>query len=118
MVAQRGLRKPLRLAALEFVFASQAREFREPDARLSWAEKLDLLDPHALFQERLDHAGLIEDLKRRGLKCGAARLMMGRRLLLDDPWPYAVTEEFARSEKARGARADDQDLRVGPRVGL
>ena len=55
-------------------------------------------------------AGLVEDLKRRGLKCGAARIVMGRGLLLDDPWPYAVTEEFARGEKARGTRADDEDL--------
>ncbi|HZZ22404.1 MAG TPA: hypothetical protein VFE60_07455 [Roseiarcus sp.] len=118
MVAQRLLGKPLRLAALELVFAPQTCEFCEPDAHLSWAEKLDLLDVHALFQERLDHAGLVEDLKRRGLKCGAARIVMGRRLLLDDPWPYAVTEELACGEKARGTRADDEDLSIGPGVYL
>jgi hypothetical protein len=31
---------------------------------------------------------------------------------------YTVTEEFARGEKARGAGADDEDLGIGPRVGL
>ena len=29
-----------------------------------------------------------------------------------------VTEEFARGEKARRAGADDEDLGMGPRVGL
>ena len=51
MVAQHALGQPLRLAALEFVLAAEARELSEPDARLPWTEKLDLFDAYARRRE-------------------------------------------------------------------
>jgi hypothetical protein len=116
MVAQHRLRKPLGLAALEFVFAAEARELGEPDGRLPWTEKLNLLDAHAVGEKRVDHAGPIEHLEHRGLKRGSARLVMGREPLLDDPRLHAVTEELASGEKARWTRADDEDPSIGRRV--
>ena len=80
------------------------------------AEKLDLFDAHAVGEKRLDHPASIQRFQHRGLKCGPARLVVRRRPLLDDPRPHAVTEELARGEKARGTRADDEDLRIGPRA--
>ena len=110
MVAQHALGTPLGLAALEFVFAAEARELGEPDARLPWTEKLDLFDAHALGEKRLDHASPMEHFEHRGLKGRPARLAMGAEPLLDDPRLHAMTKKLARGEKARGTRADDEDL--------
>ena len=75
MVAQHGLGAPLRLAALEFVFAAEARELGEPDARLPWTEKLDLFDAHAARRETAGSRRPYGALRapRAGAPCRASR---------------------------------------------
>src|SRR6188472_1462040 len=116
MVAQRRLGKPLGLAALEFVFAAKAGQLSEADARLSRPQKLDLFDADALSKKRLDHARLIEQFEHRGLERGPARLVMGRKPLLDDPRLHPVAAKLARGEKARWTGANDEDLSFGRRA--
>ena len=114
MVAQHGLSAPLGLTALEFVFAAQARELDEPDARLPWTEKLDLSDARAIGEKRLDSRQPYRGFRALRLKRSPARLMMRRGPPLHNSWPYAVTEEFTCREEARGAGADDENPRLGP----
>ena len=118
MVAQRRLRKPLGLAALELVLASQASEIGKPNLFQVRTQELNLPDAHAAREKRGDDPALVQDFEDRRLERRAARLMMGRGPSFHDPRRYPVTEEFARGEKARGPRADDEDLGIGPRVGL
>jgi hypothetical protein len=118
MVAQSRLRKPLGLAALELVFASQASELVKPNSFQIRTQELNLPDAHAAREKRGDDPALVEDLKDRRLECGSPRLVMGRSPSFHDPRFYAVTKEFARSEKARRTRADDEDLSIEPRVGV
>ena len=78
MVAQHALGAPLGLAALEFIFAAEARELDESDARLPRTEKLDLFDARAVGEERLDHASPVEHFEHRRLKARTARFVMRR----------------------------------------
>ena len=68
MFAQHRLGLPLRLAALELVFAPDAREPGERDALELGAKKLDLPDTHARGEKRLDHAALVQGFEDRRLK--------------------------------------------------
>ena len=113
MVAQHALGAPLGLAALEFVFAAEARELDEPEARLPRTQKLDLFDARAVGEKGLDHASPVEHFEHRRLKARPARFVMRRRPLFDDPGLDAVTEKLACGEKARGPRADDEHLGSG-----
>ncbi len=67
-IAKHRLGAPLRLAALEFVFAAEPCKLGEPDARLAWTEKLDLFDAHTAGEKRLDDAASMEHFEQGGLE--------------------------------------------------
>ena len=61
---------------------------------------------------------LVKHFEDRRLERSAARLVMRRGPPFDDPRLHPVAKKLARGEKARGTRADDEALGIGPRVGL
>ena len=116
MVAQHALGAPLRLAALELIFAPHAREFAEGDALELRPKELDLLYSDAVGEKWREDAPLVQDLENCRLKARPARFVMRRRPSLDDPRSYAMTQKFARGEEPRRPCPDDEDFSIGRRA--
>ena len=98
MIAQDGFGLPLRQAALKFIFASDTCESRGRDFLQTRSEQLNLPDAHARVKKWLDQASPLNDVQRRRLQRGPARLVMRRQSALDDTRLDAMPNQFARRE--------------------
>ena len=98
MIAEDSFGLPLRQAALKFVLAPDTGKLRGRDFLQTRSEQLNLPDAYARAKERLDQASPVDDVQRRRLQRGPARLVMRRKSPLDDARLNAMSNKFARRE--------------------
>ena len=76
MIAQDGFGLPLRQAALKFILAFDTCESPGRDFLQTRSEQLNLPDAHAHVKKWLDQPSPLDDVQRRRLQRGPARLVM------------------------------------------